>query len=196
LSKFQLPRCTTCGMAVPRPPDSTHQENHAEFLRLYVEVQDSLRIYLASLLFGREETLETSQEVALALWKKFQPGMDSVSFRRWAFGVARMQVLAFRRDKARERLTFSDDLTLLLSDAVEEQATQLEAERGALEHCMRKLPERQIQILNGFYLSKLKIEVLASQIGLSVAALYKSLHRTRLQLMDCTRSVLALEELP
>ena len=183
-------------MALPPPPEPTRPEHHAEFLRLYVEVQDSLRIYLASLLFGREETMEASQEVALALWKKFQPGMDSLSFRRWAFGVARMQVLAFRRDKARDRLTFSDDLTLLLGEAVEEHAPQLEAERGALERCLRKLPERQIQILNGFYLSKLKIEALAVQIGLSVAAIYKSLHRTRLQLMDCTRSVLALEELP
>ena len=176
--------------------DLASDERHAEFLRLYVEVQDSLRIYLASLLFEREETLEAAQEVALALWKKFKPGMDSVSFRRWSFGVARMQVLAFRRDKARDRLTFSDDLTLLLGEAVEEQAPQLHAERSALERCMRKLPERQIRILNGFYLSKLKIEDLSAQIGLSVAALYKSIHRTRLQLMECTRSALALEELP
>jgi RNA polymerase sigma-70 factor (ECF subfamily) len=44
------------------------------------------------------------------------------------------------------------------------------------------------------YAPGVKIDNLAAQLGRTAMALYKSLHRIRLTLMDCTRRVLASEE--
>jgi RNA polymerase sigma-70 factor (ECF subfamily) len=47
-----------------------------------MEAQDSLRVYVRSLLFHREEEREVMQEVAAVLWRKFEAGMTRESFAR------------------------------------------------------------------------------------------------------------------
>lgn len=168
---------------------------HDHFLRLFMEHEESLRVFVRSLLFSRDEEREVMQEVAVVLWRKFDADMDSQAFCRWAFGVARMEALAFRRDRARDRHTFGDEVFELLGQTVLEQSETLEAERRALDTCLQKLPEDRRQLVQAAYAPGVKIESLAAQLGRTTMALYKTLHRIRLSLMDCTRRVLASEEL-
>lgn len=94
--------------------DKADLEQHDRFLRLFMEQEEALRLFVRSLLFSQEETREVMQEVAIVLWRKFDDSLDSTAFRRWAFGVARMEALTFRRDRARDRHTFGDDIAQLL----------------------------------------------------------------------------------
>ena len=93
--------------------DKADREQHDQFLRLFMVHEDALRLFIRSLLFNQEESREVMQEVAIVLWRKFDDSLDSPSFRRWAFGVARMEVLAFHRDRARDRHIFGDDIAEL-----------------------------------------------------------------------------------
>jgi RNA polymerase sigma-70 factor (ECF subfamily) len=170
------------------------REQHDQFLRFFMRHEESLRVFLRSLLFTHDEQREVMQEVAVVLWRKFDVGMDSQSFCRWAFGVARMEALAFRRDRARDRHTFGDEVFELLSQTVVNHSSSLEAERRALDLCLKKLPEDQRQIIQNAYAPGVKIDQLANQMGRTAMALYKTLYRIRLTLMDCTRRVLATEE--
>jgi len=158
-------------------------------------LEESLRVFVRSLLFTHDEEREVMQEVAVVLWRKFDAGMDSQAFCRWAFGVARMEVLAFRRDRARDRHMFGDEVFELLSQTVLDQADALEAQRRALDICLQKLPEDQRRLVRAAYEPGVKIDQLATRLGRTAMALYKTLHRIRLTLMDCTRRVLATEEL-
>ena len=106
-----------------------------------------------------------------------------------------MEALAFRRDRARDRHVFGDDVFELLAKTVLEQADTLEDERRALEGCLQKLPEAQRQLVQSAYAPGVQIDLLARRLGRTAMALYKTLHRIRLTLMDCTRRVLASEEL-
>jgi RNA polymerase sigma-70 factor (ECF subfamily) len=171
------------------------REQHDHFLRLFMEHEQSLRVFVRSLLFSHDEEREVMQEVAIVLWRKFDGDLDSTAFRRWAFGVARMEVMTFRRDRARDRLTFGEDVFDLLAQTVLDQADALEAERNALEICLQKLPEDQRQLVQTAYAPGVKIDDLAQKLGRTAMALYKTLHRIRLTLMDCTRRELASEEL-
>jgi len=170
------------------------QQQHDRFLRLFIEHGESLRVFVRSLLFSREEEREVMQELAVVLWRKFDPGMTGETFCRWAFGVARMEVLVFRRDRARDRHQFGDEVFELLAQSVQQQTGTLEAERHALDDCLAKLPEAQRKLVIAAYAPGARIDQLARQMGRTAMALYKSLHRIRLQLMDCTRRALALEE--
>lgn len=166
---------------------------HDQFLRLFMVHEPSLRVYVRSLLFTGEDESDVMQDVAVVLWRKFDPTLDSEAFCRWAFGVARMEVLTFRRDRARDRLQFSEDIYQLLSETVYEQSNHLEAERRALESCVKKLPEERRQLIEAAYAPGVQIDQMAAQMGKTAMALYKSLHRIRLTLIDCTRQVLAAE---
>jgi RNA polymerase sigma-70 factor (ECF subfamily) len=170
------------------------REQHDQFLRFFMRHEESLRVFLRSLLFTHDEEREVMQEVAVVLWRKFDVGMDSQSFCRWAFGVARMEALAFRRDRARDRHTFGNEVFELLSQTVVNYSSSLEAERRALDLCLKKLPEDQRQIIQNAYAPGVKIDQLANQMGRTAMSLYKTLYRIRLTLMDCTRRVLATEE--
>lgn len=171
------------------------REQHDHFLRLFMGLEESLRVFVRSLLFNHDEEREVMQEVAVVLWRKFDAGMDSEAFCRWAFGVARMEALAFRRDRARDRHTFGDEVFELLSQTVLDQSDTLEAERRALETCLQKLPEDQRSLVRAAYEPGVKIDRLATRLGRTAMSVYKTLHRIRLTLMDCTQRVLATEEL-
>ena len=185
-----------CAMFVEHSSGMTESDRaqHDHFLRLFMEHEESMRVFVRSLLFTREEAREVMQEIAVVLWRKFDGSMDSADFCRWAFGVARMEVLAFRRDRARDRHTFGDEVFELLAQTVQEQTDTLEVERRALETCLHKLPGDQRQLVQAAYAPGVRIDQLASQLGRTAMALYKTLHRIRLALMDCTRRVLASEE--
>jgi RNA polymerase sigma-70 factor (ECF subfamily) len=175
--------------------DQTDREQHDQFLRLFMEHEEALRLFVRSLLFNQEESREVMQEVAIVLWRKFDDSLDGPSFRRWAFGVARMEALAFRRDRARDRHIFGDDIAELLERAVQEEAGALERERSALEACVGKLPAKQRELVDTAYEPGVKKNDLACKLGWTSMALYKKLHRIRLQLMECIRREMASEEI-
>jgi RNA polymerase sigma-70 factor, ECF subfamily len=166
------------------------------FLRLFIGQEQSLRVFLRSLLFSQEEEREVMQEVAVVLWRKFDPALDEAAFTRWAFGVARMEALAFRRDRARDRHCFGDEVFDLLAQTTVDHADHLESERRALDTCVEKLPADQRQLVHAAYAPGVRMDALAKQLGRTAMSLYKTLHRIRLTLMNCTRLELAKEQLP
>lgn len=174
--------------------DPADRKQHDQFLRFFMEHEEALRLFVRSLLFNREESREVMQEVAIVLWRKFDDSMDNLSFRRWAFGVARMEVLSFRRDRARDRHTFSDDVAALLERSVQEDSEALERQRSFLEVCVGKLPVNQRNLVQEAYEPGVKMNDLARQFGWTSMALYKKLHRIRLQLVECIRREVAVEE--
>ena len=174
--------------------NETDREMHDRFLRHFLANESGLRVFVRSLLFSREEEREVMQEVAVVLWRKFDPAMDDAAFTRWAFGVARMEVLSFRRDRARDRLSFGDEVFELLARTTMDHAETLEAERRVLEICLSKLPREQRDLVRSAYAPGVRIDLLAARLGRTAMSLYKSLHRIRLTLMECTRRELAREE--
>ncbi len=135
------------------------------------------------------------QELAAVLWRKFDVNMDNQAFCRWAFGVARMEALAFRRDCARDRHVFGEEVLELLGQVVLEESEALEAQRRALDVCLKKLPEGQRQLVQAAYGPGVKIDELATQLKRTAMSLYKALHRIRLTLIDCTSRMLSTEEM-
>ena len=98
------------------------RKQHDHFLRLFMGKEQALRVFVRSLLFSQEEEREVMQEVAVVLWRKFDSAMDEISFTRWAFGVARMEALTFRRDRARDRHSLGDEVFELLSQVTVDHA--------------------------------------------------------------------------
>lgn len=169
-------------------------EKHDQFLRLYVAHEEALCGFVRSLVPTRDDARDVMQEVAVVLWKKFEGLTSPDDFRRWAFGVARMESLTFFRDRSRDRIVFGNDVLALLADEAEEKADLYEAERLALDDCLSKLEPAQRTLLEAAYAPGARIDALAAEAGKTAMSFYKALHRIRLALMDCTQKAIAQEQ--
>jgi len=167
------------------------QQRHDRFMCLFMEHEEALRGFVRSLSPGREEAREVMQEVAAVLWRKFDELATAEDFRRWAFGIARFEALAAMRDRARDRHIFSEELLMQLAEDAEQCANELDAEREALHRCLEKLPEPQRVLITTAYERGTRIDELAVRLGRTAMSLYKTLHRIRLALVDCTRRELS-----
>lgn len=173
----------------------TADENarHDSFLRLFTTHEPAVRAYVRSLVPTLADANDVMQEVALVLWRKFDEYDLGRDFRGWAFGIAKMKVLSWQRDRGRDRHVFGIEMTELLSRHAEGHSDRLAAQRKALRQCLDKLPREQRRIVEDAYSPGVRINELATSLGHSIAALYKRLHRIRLALVDCTRIELAKE---
>ena len=173
---------------------TNHDSRQELFLRLFTAHEPALRAFVRSLVPMVADANDVMQEVAVVLWQKFGEYESSEDFRRWAFGVARFKVLAWRRDRMRDRHVFGTDLTELLAIEAEIQASRLERQREALRLCLDKLPLDQRQLVDAAYASGSRIDELARGAGQTAMAFYKRLHRIRLALVECTRAVMLKED--
>ncbi len=172
-----------------------NEQHHDQFLRLFTEHESALRTFVRSLLPSRGDASEVMQEVAVVLWQKFAVFDATRDFRKWAFGVARYEALAYLRDRARDRLVFNDELVSRLADEAVAAEQRHESQREALETCLQKLPETQRALVLGAYAKDTRIDELAAQRGQTAMSLYKLLQRIRQMLLECVRRTIALEEL-
>lgn len=168
--------------------DSQDRDRHDQFLRLYVANEEALRGFVRSLVQTSEDAREVMQETAIVLWRKFDQLESPEDFRRWAFGVARFEALAFRRDRARDRHVFSEDLIAMLGDEAEQAAVRTSAEEEALRSCLTKLPAKQRELIESAYKGDIRIDQLAGKLGRTPMSLYKALHRIRMTLVDCIQT--------
>lgn len=169
---------------------STPQPQDDQFVRLYSEHEPSLHGFVRSLVPTRDDAREVMQEVAVALWRKFGDLSNASDFRKWAFGVARMEVLAWRRDRGRDRHVFGEEALTIIAEQSEKKSRQFDAQHDALEECLGKLPTDQRALVCAAYAPGVRMDHLATKHGRSAMALYKTLHRIRLALVDCTRAAL------
>jgi RNA polymerase sigma-70 factor (ECF subfamily) len=163
------------------------------FLRLFLDNEEALRGFVRALVSSREDAREVMQDVAAVLWRKFDSLGSHADFRGWAFGVARMQVREFFRDKGRDRLLFADDMQALIEQRVLVQTQRLDARQDALDECLGKLPADQRKLVDEAYAPDARIDEIAIALGRTPMALYKTLHRIRLALLECTQRVLSRE---
>ncbi len=170
-------------------------EIHEQFLMLFAEHETAIRAYVRRLVPTRHDAADVMQSVVLVLWRKFRELDHADHFRKWAFGVARFEALAWLRDKARDRLVLADDVLQTVARESARDEERLSAQREALESCLEKLPPKQRTTILAAYAPDAAIQEVARHSGRTIMAFYQWLHRMRVQLLECTRKALQTEGL-
>lgn len=159
--------------------------------------QSRLRAFVRCLLVRSSDVDDILQEINSVLWQKaneFQPGSD---FWAWASQIARFKALNYLRKMGRERLVFDEAALEQLSAAASEKLDQLEERRAALDHCLRKLPPPQRQLVDLRYSAGQTIESIGQSIGRPAGSVRQALFRIRAALQACIeRQLLAGGESP
>jgi RNA polymerase sigma-70 factor, ECF subfamily len=166
-------------------------EIHNRFLRLFTTHEPAVRAFVRRLVPARADADDVMQEVSVVLWEKFGSFHEGADFRAWAFGVARFEVLAWLRDKGRDRLVLDEEVVVRLAEESAHDEPRLARQRVALEDCMNKVPAEQRELLLQAYRPEASIQTVAQGSGRSVPGFYQWLHRMRRALLD--RRALAQE---
>lgn len=175
-----------------KPEDDIGKE---EFLRCLVETHQRLFSFVHSLVRDLHDTDEIVQKTSIVLWKKYDSFDQSRSFLAWACGVARLEVLAFVRQRGKERLCFSAELVESLSEIQEPKSELLQTQEDALADCLSKLPRDDRELVDQVYKQDISISHVARLRQRSTHSIYNSVRRIRKVLFDCVqRSTAQLDE--
>jgi RNA polymerase sigma-70 factor (ECF subfamily) len=172
---------------------SSETELHHQFLRLFTTHEGAVRAFVWRLVPTRTDADDVMQEVSIVLWEKFTSFREGADFKTWAFGVARFEVLAWLRDKGRDRLVLDEEVVLKIAPEAEAHEPVLSRQREALERCMDKVPQEQRAVVMRAYQPNAQDQDVAQSSGRSVTGFYQWLHRIRKMLHDCIRNTLARE---
>jgi RNA polymerase sigma-70 factor (ECF subfamily) len=133
------------------------------------------------------------QEAVIVMMKKYQSFDSAQRFLTWALRVAHFEVLNHVQ-KCRNHLPLFSPAVL---EAIEEKAAReiqtQDARREALQACIRKLRERDQELLRLRYEVEATTSSVAEMVGRSTDAVYKALNRIHHQLLMCVRRTLAQE---
>jgi RNA polymerase sigma-70 factor (ECF subfamily) len=169
-------------------------QKHETFEKLFLPVQTSLRGYLFATTRDWMATDELYQEVSTILWRKFGEYDTSRSFRAWALGVARLQVLKQRQGFARSRLVFSEALIESLANVAGDESGDDDWRLPHLAACMERLPSADRELMGMRFERDLSLAEISHKIQKSVAAAGMSMMRIRRWLRDCMEKTMAMEK--
>ena len=158
------------------------------FVRLLLEHEPQVRVFLRRLLPTWNDVDEVLQEASLVAWRKFDEFQQGTAFGGWLLTIARFEALKYRRRIAKTPLVFADDVWEMLAS---DEADDTEATfQPYLQSCLEKLGTEQRALVLHVHTPGVVIREVALASGRSEEALYKAIQRLRTTLLDCvTRSI-------
>ena len=173
--------------------DSTRQfgdSNAAQqrFLSLFLRSEREIFRYVAVLVPNVADAEDIVQQTAMALWEKFDAYDPSQPFTPWACRFALNKARQWIERRQRWQALLDHGLAEELVQRRQELQPEFELRLKHLECCLRKLPEEQRSLVEGYYYERVGIETLAERSSRSAAATYKMLQRIRHTLQQCVES--------
>jgi len=173
--------------------DSTRQFGDSSaaqqrFLSLFLRSEREMFRYVAVLVPNVTDAEDIVQQTAMALWEKFDAYDPSQPFTPWACRFALNKAHQWIERRQRWQALLDHGLAEELVQRRQELQPEFELRLKHLERCLRKLPEEQRSLVQGYYYERVGIETLAERSSRSAAATYKMLQRIRHTLQQCVES--------
>lgn len=150
---------------------TTPNDLSEEFARLYTSNQQALYRYAISLVMRHEDAMDILQEASVAILRKMSTYQRERPFLPWARRFVYLEVLRYRKSKARSIAMFDTEVIEQISRDAEQAEPLLEFRRTALRDCMTKLKPEQRELLQIRYGEDTNIHEIAEASGRSVHTL-------------------------
>lgn len=164
----------------------------ADFARLLVQHDRAVFRYILTFVSRHGDAEEILQRVATVLWEKFSEYDPSRDFLPWAFRVAYFEILNFRKEAARSRRVFREDVLEALAETREGESPVLEAQQHALQECLGKLSPDSAELLRRRYCDAETVAALAAEKGKTAKSFYRKLDRIRDLIAECVEQRLGI----
>lgn len=169
--------------------DQDKKIKEADFLKLFLKYENSLRAFARSLLPCWTNVDDVLQEASVVMWEKLDQLDSEEGFFPWGKTIIRFKCMNLMQKKRSDRLVFNNDLLNLLADDAEKiDENEYAWRQRAIGGCLKKLSEENQHLVMAPYLNHGSVKVLAAKQSVSVNSLYKKLGRLRDKLLDCVNT--------
>ena len=161
------------------------------FSRTLAAHQGRIRQFVRRLLPDWGAVDDVVQEVCVVMWAKNMPFGSDDEFLRLSYGVARYEVMRYRRGVARSRLVFDPDLIGMLCQGVPEGglqeglAIQDASLLSCLVRCVDRLSPQERELVVDFYTVGHTAKSIERSSGVPASRVYKTVRRIREKLRAC-----------
>ncbi|WP_283430929.1 sigma-70 family RNA polymerase sigma factor [Neorhodopirellula lusitana] len=167
--------------------------NHANLVSLLTQHQGELRGFILSAVGDANHAADILQRTNLKIWENADSFRTEAPFLPWAFTIANYEVLSFFRDRGREQVAFYPDIAESLMKSSRKMFDDWAAKQEALNHCIRKLEQKQTEVIRLRYSERIPLATIATQTGRTTQGVKSLLLRTRQKLRDCIQLKLSQE---
>jgi RNA polymerase sigma-70 factor (ECF subfamily) len=166
-----------------------------EFLRLLMANQKRIYAFILGMVPNHEDAEDLFQETVLVMWSKFDGFTRGTSFTAWGIAIAKYQILSVRKRFSRRNLQFSQAALELLQKDSDYFIEQIDSRMQALRGCIRKLNQRDFELIRMRYEDEITVKTIAERLGRSVQSVYKRMAHIHDVLVQCVRRTISREEL-
>jgi RNA polymerase sigma-70 factor (ECF subfamily) len=160
-------------------------EDQERFTRLWTQAQGQIAGFVQALAPDAHAADDLLQDIAVALMRRFGDYDPSRPFIAWAMGVAKIQLLTLRRDRARAATRFSRESVEALAEAWQEVLPELDDRRLALRRCLESVQGRSRELLSLRYEQALEPRQIGERLGQAAGTVRVALSRLRAALQSC-----------
>ena len=172
---------------------SSEASRGQSFMRLYSGKERCIYKYIYTLVHDETAAEDILQETTQAMWTKFNEFELGTNFVAWALRIAHYRVLKHWSSQSKGMI-FNSQLVEDLAQRAEDSTHQDTREKTALRRCMKKLPERDLNLIKLRYQEGGSVKKVAQHVNRGVKGIYKSLNRIRWQLLECIQRSLSMED--
>lgn len=181
----------------PAPGSGPEMEKRKRLVALLTRHQRQLLRYIHTLVPHLQDAEDILQETSEVICEKFDTFRETGEgaggdFMAWACEIAWWRVRAARQAFARSKVCFSDEVLSLVAETAANLQQEMDLRGEALSHCLKKLPDKDRQLVEARYQQGASIEDAAQRNGRTVDAAYKALTRIRRALHDCVSQQVAI----
>ncbi len=177
--------------------DSARDERVHRFMYLYTAHSRRIYGYILCFVPHWADAEDLLQEISAVMWSKFDQFEPNTNFMHWALKIARY-VIANHQRKVQTRKRFIHLSPELLDSIAQTAQTsdlfQQDCRLDALQHCVKKLKERDGRIIQWRYEKGLSAQKIGKRLGRGGDAVYKSLSRIYQMLLICIERRLTTED--
>lgn len=163
------------------------------FIADLTRYQPQLHGFIAASIGNPTASLDILQNTNLSLWAKSQKYDSSKPFLPWALTFARYEVLAFCRDRGRDRHAFNSDVVEQMFHTAGELVNEIPDRQLALRKCLELLSAEHRYLLTLKYTNKMPLVQISGLLETTVAGVKCKLSRVRRKLGDCVTRRLAAQ---
>jgi RNA polymerase sigma-70 factor (ECF subfamily) len=156
-----------------------------DFAARWTAAQPAIAAFVRSLVPDLTSAEEVLQRVAVALVRRYDRYDQARPFVAWAIGVAKFEVMYFRRQQATDRHIFDDELVEKVAESYQEMSEKFNPRREALTKCLEELDGRSRRVLHLRYADGMTTPCIAEEMKITVAAVRMLLWRVRNALRRC-----------
>jgi len=167
--------------------DLTRLTDSKRFMSLLMQNQTRIHTYILCHIPNRADAEDILQDRIVVMLDKFSDYQEGTNFLAWAIAIARFKIKSFKIKNRSARLIFDDSMMDTIEKETVTKMESFQEEAEVLRGCIGKLSPKHKQYLRLRYEQGLSYREIGRQIAVSMQAVYKTMTRIQVVLLNCVR---------